>query len=111
MLDNIELITRPRAGDISFKCMPYELLTGYDMPPVVVMGNGELGFGSGEGATTSYHDHSPKRVPCPIIEVDKVLVIYHEKIPSVEVHIPLLEHIPDHLFLTQVTVTFVSIKL
>ena len=49
-LDNFVLIARPRAGDVSFKCPPYQLSTVRDMPTVVVTGNGESGFGSGEGA-------------------------------------------------------------
>ena len=49
-LDNFELIARPRAGDVSFKCVPYQLSMVSDMLTMVVTGNGELGFDSGEGA-------------------------------------------------------------
>lgn len=49
-LDNFELIARPRAGDVSFKCVPYQLSMVRDMPTMVVTGNGESGFDSGEGA-------------------------------------------------------------
>ena len=49
-LDNFVLIAWPRAGDVSFKCLPYQLSMVRDMPTMVVTGNGELGFDSGEGA-------------------------------------------------------------
>lgn len=49
-LDNFELIARPCAGDGSFKCVPYQLSMVRDMPTMVVTGNGESGFDSGEGA-------------------------------------------------------------
>ena len=49
-LDNFVLIARPRAGDVSFKCLPYQLSMVRDMPTMVVTGNGESGFDSGEGA-------------------------------------------------------------
>jgi hypothetical protein len=49
-LDNFELIAWPRAGDVSFKCLPYQLSMVRDMPTMVVTGNGESGFDSGEGA-------------------------------------------------------------
>ena len=49
-LDNFELIARPRGGDVSFKCVPYQLSMVSDMPTMVVTGNGESGFDSGEGA-------------------------------------------------------------
>ena len=49
-LDNFELIARPRAGDVSFKCVPYQLSMVSDMLTMVVTGNGESGFDSGEGA-------------------------------------------------------------
>ena len=49
-LDNFVLIAWPRAGDVSFKCLPYQLsMVGY-APTMVVTGNGESGFDSGEGA-------------------------------------------------------------
>ena len=49
-LDNFGLIVWPRAGDASFKCLPYQLSTVRDMPTVVITGSGESGFDSGEGA-------------------------------------------------------------
>ena len=49
-LNNFVLIARPRAGDVSFKCLPYQLSMVRDMPTMVVTGNGESGFDSGEGA-------------------------------------------------------------
>ena len=49
-LDNLGLIARSRTGDVSFKCLPYQMSTGRDMPPVFVTGDGESGFDSGEGA-------------------------------------------------------------
>jgi hypothetical protein len=49
-LNNFPLIARPRAGDASFKCLPYQLsMVGY-APTMVATGNGESGFDSGEGA-------------------------------------------------------------
>ena len=40
----------PYGGDIPFKFLPYQLsMVGY-RPTMVVTGNGELGFDSGEGA-------------------------------------------------------------
>ena len=49
-LNNFSLIARPRAGDASFKCLPYQLsMVGY-APTMVATGNGESGFDSGEGA-------------------------------------------------------------
>ena len=40
----------PRAGDGSFKFLPYQLsMVGY-WPTMVATGDGELGFDSGEGA-------------------------------------------------------------
>ena len=43
-------IAWPCAGDASFKFLPYQLsMVGY-WPTMVVTGDGELGFGSGEGA-------------------------------------------------------------
>ena len=49
-LDNFVPIARSRTGDVSFKCLPYQLsMVGY-MPTMVVTGNGESGFDSGEGA-------------------------------------------------------------
>lgn len=49
-LNHFVLIARPRAGDISFKCLPYQLSMVRAMPTMVVTGNGESGFDSGEGA-------------------------------------------------------------
>jgi len=49
-LNNFELIARSRTGDVSFKCLPYQLSTVGSTPTVVVTGNGESGFDSGEGA-------------------------------------------------------------
>ncbi len=49
-LDNLRLIARPCAGDLSFKCLPYQLSMLGAMPNMVITGNGESGFGSGEGA-------------------------------------------------------------
>ena len=49
-LDNFELIARPCGGDVSFKCVPYQLSMVSDMLTMVVTGNGESGFDSGEGA-------------------------------------------------------------
>ena len=49
-LDNFERIAWPRAGDVSFKCLPYQLSMVCDMPTMVVTGSGESGFDSGEGA-------------------------------------------------------------
>ena len=49
-LDNFLLIAWPRAGDVSFKCLTYQLSMVLDMTTMVVTGNGESGFDSGEGA-------------------------------------------------------------
>ena len=50
-LDNFELIAWPFcAGDISFKCLPYQMSMVRDMPTMLITGNGESGFDSGEGA-------------------------------------------------------------
>ena len=49
-LDNFVLIAWPRAGDASFKCLPYQMSMVRDMPTMFVTGNGESGFDSGEGA-------------------------------------------------------------
>ena len=49
-LNNHRPIAWLRAGDVSFKCLPHQLSTvGYE-PTVVLTGNGESGFDSGEGA-------------------------------------------------------------
>ncbi len=49
-LDNFVLIAWSRTGDVSFKCLPYQLSMVSDLPTMVVTGNGESGFDSGEGA-------------------------------------------------------------
>ena len=49
-LDNFGLIAGPRASDVSFKCLPYQLSKISFMLILVVTGNGESGFDSGEGA-------------------------------------------------------------
>jgi hypothetical protein len=49
-LDNFELIAWHHAGDVSFKCVPYQLSMVSDMLTMVLTGNGESGFDSGEGA-------------------------------------------------------------
>lgn len=47
---NSLLIARSRTGDASFKCLPYQLSMVGSAPTMVVTGNGESGFDSGEGA-------------------------------------------------------------
>ena len=49
-LNNFVLIAWPRAGDVSFKCLPYQVSMLVDMTIMLVTGNGESGFDSGEGA-------------------------------------------------------------
>ena len=49
-LNNFKLIARSRTGDASFKCLPYQLSMVGSAPTMVVTGNGESGFDSGEGA-------------------------------------------------------------
>lgn len=49
-LDHFVPIAWPRAGDVSFKCLPYQLSMVRALPTMVVTGNGESGFDSGEGA-------------------------------------------------------------
>ena len=49
-LNNFTLIARSRTGDASFKCLPYQLSMVGSAPTMVVTGNGESGFDSGEGA-------------------------------------------------------------
>ena len=49
-LDNFVPTAWPCAGGVSFKCLPYQLSMVGDMPTMVVTGNGESGFDSGEGA-------------------------------------------------------------
>lgn len=40
-LDNYRRIAWPCAGDISFKCLTYQLTMVRDMPTMVITGNGE----------------------------------------------------------------------
>ena len=49
-LNNFVLTARSRTGDASFKCLPYQLSIVGSAPTMVVTGNGESGFDSGEGA-------------------------------------------------------------
>lgn len=49
-LNNFGLIAWSRTGDASFKCLPYQLSMVGSAPTMVVTGNGESGFDSGEGA-------------------------------------------------------------
>ena len=49
-LDNPRRSYGLRAGDGSFKCLPYQLSMFGAMPNMVMTGNGESGFDSGEGA-------------------------------------------------------------
>ena len=49
-LNNFVLIARSRTGDASFKCLPYQLSMVGSAPTMVVTGNGESEFDSGEGA-------------------------------------------------------------
>ena len=49
-LNNFGLIARSCTGDASFKCLPYQLSMVGSAPTMVVTGNGESGFDSGEGA-------------------------------------------------------------
>lgn len=63
------LIAWSRTGDVSFKCLPYQLsMVGY-APTMVVTGNGESGFDSGEGAwetaTTSKEGSRRANYPLP----------------------------------------------
>lgn len=48
--DNLEPIARPRGGDDSFECLPYQLSMVLQAPTMVTTGDGESGFDSGEGA-------------------------------------------------------------
>jgi hypothetical protein len=48
--NNFVPIACPSGGDASFKCLPYQLSMVRAMPTMVITGNGESGFGSGEGA-------------------------------------------------------------
>ena len=50
-LNNFVLIAwSSSTGDASFKCLPYQLSIVGSAPTMVVTGNGESGFDSGEGA-------------------------------------------------------------
>uniref|UniRef100_A0A8D8BQG5 (northern house mosquito) hypothetical protein n=1 Tax=Culex pipiens TaxID=7175 RepID=A0A8D8BQG5_CULPI len=49
-LDNLGPIARPRGGDGSFECLPYQLSMVGPSPTMVTTGDGESGFDSGEGA-------------------------------------------------------------
>lgn len=49
-LDNLGPIVRPRDGDDTFECLPYQLSMVLSVPTMVTTGNGESGFDSGEGA-------------------------------------------------------------
>lgn len=50
-LNNLVLIAWSYStGDASFKCLPYQLSMVGSAPTMVVTGNGESGFDSGEGA-------------------------------------------------------------
>ena len=49
-LDNFVPIAWPRAGDASFKCLPYQMTMVRDLPTMLATGSGESGFDSGEGA-------------------------------------------------------------
>ena len=49
-LDNLTDRSRPCVGDGSFKWLPYQLSMVGDLPTMVITGNGESGFDSGEGA-------------------------------------------------------------
>ena len=49
-LDNFVPIAWPRAGDASFKCLPYQMTMVRDLPTMLTTGSGESGFDSGEGA-------------------------------------------------------------
>ena len=49
-LDNLGPIARPRGGDDPFECLPYQLSMVLSVPTMVTTGDGESGFGSGEGA-------------------------------------------------------------
>ena len=68
-LDNFVLIAWPCAGDVSFKCLPYQLSMVRAMPTMVITGNGESGFDSGEGAwetaTTSKEGSRRATYPLP----------------------------------------------
>ena len=69
-LDKLQQIAWPRAGDVSFKCLPYQLtLVGY-LPTMVITGNGESGFDSGEGAlkTATTSKEGSRHANYPMVE-------------------------------------------
>ena len=49
-LDNFSRSQGHRAGDVSFKCLPYQVSMVGDLPTMLITGSGESGFDSGEGA-------------------------------------------------------------
>ncbi|GFT21819.1 putative tumor differentially expressed protein [Nephila pilipes] len=49
-LYNLGRIARARPGDASFECLPYQLSMVGHAPTMVVTGDGESGFDSGDGA-------------------------------------------------------------
>ena len=49
-LNKLGLVARLCAGDASFKCLPHQLLMVRAMRTMVVTGDRESGFDSGEGA-------------------------------------------------------------
>ena len=59
----------PGTGDKSFKCLPYQLSMVVSAPTMVVTGDGESGFDSGEGAwetaTTSKEGSRRANYPLP----------------------------------------------
>jgi hypothetical protein len=58
------------AGDRSFKFLTYQLSTVRYWPTVAVTGNGEFGFGSGEGAnfeTATTSKEGSRRANYPIL--------------------------------------------
>ena len=63
------LIAWSCTGDASFKCLPYQLSMVGSAPTMVVTGNGESGFDSGEGAwetaTTSKEGSRRANYPLP----------------------------------------------
>ena len=69
ILNNFVLIAGPRAGDVSFKCLPYQLSMVRAMPTMVVTGNGESGFDSGEGAweTATTSKEGSRRANYPLL--------------------------------------------
>ena len=68
-LDNSVQIAWPRVGDESFKWLTYQLSMVGNTPTMVITGNGESGFDSGEGAlemaTTSKEGSRRANYPIP----------------------------------------------